>query len=134
LLQVSSTILSTCTSLNSFIKCLNLILNNFSASLWMDGPQDQSGVEKAKICICAVNLITFPGFFFLSFNHLIGWHLSIWICCQTFFSLLYNCQLLCFWRLSLSTVIEVFPWPFSRYCSFKDVYYKLVMPNYMPSP
>ena len=23
---------------------------------------------------------------------------------------------------------------FSRYCSFKDVYYKLVMPNYMPYP
>jgi hypothetical protein len=26
--------------------------------------------------------------------------------------LLYNCQLLCFWRLALSIVVEVFPQPF----------------------
>jgi hypothetical protein len=29
-----------------------------------------------------------------------------------FFSLLYNCQLLCIWRLALSTIIEIFPRPF----------------------
>ena len=34
-----------------------------------------------------------------------------------------------------SIVVEVFPLPFfSGYCSVKDVYYKLVMPNYMPCP
>jgi len=53
-------------------------------------------------------------FFFLSFNLLIGWQLSIWNCCKPFFSLLYNCQLLCFWRLALSIVVEVFPGTFSR--------------------
>jgi hypothetical protein len=47
----------------------------------------------------------------------------------------YNCQLLCFWRLALSIVVEVFPRPFfSGYCSFKDVYYTLVTPNCMPYP
>ena len=35
------------------------------------------------------------------------------------------CQLLCFWRLAISIVVEVFPRSFfSVYCSFKDVYYK----------
>jgi len=48
--------------------------------------------------------------------------------------MLFNCQLLCFWRLSLSTVVEVFDGLFSGYCSFKDVYYKLVMPKCMPYP
>jgi hypothetical protein len=38
-------------------------------------------------------------FYFLSFNLLIGWQRSIWNCCKPIFSLLYNCQLLCFWRL-----------------------------------
>jgi len=41
--------------------------------------------------------------FFLSLNLLIGWQLSIWIRCKSLFSLLYNCQLLCFWRLAVST-------------------------------
>jgi len=69
---------------------------------------------------------------FLSFDVLIGWQLSIWICCKPFFSLLCNCQLLCFWRLVLSTVVEVFPRPFfSKYCSFKDDVYYL---NQIPSP
>ena len=36
--------------------------------------------------------------FFLSLNLLIGWQLSIWNCCKPFFSLLYKCHLLCFWR------------------------------------
>jgi hypothetical protein len=49
---------------------------------------------------------------FLSFSLLIGWQLSIWNCCKPFFSLLYNCQLLCFWRLAVSIVGEVFPRPF----------------------
>jgi hypothetical protein len=35
----------------------------------------------------------------------------IWICCKPFFSLLYNCQPLCFWQLALSIVVEVFPQP-----------------------
>jgi hypothetical protein len=39
-------------------------------------------------------------FFFLSSNLLIGWQLSIWNCCKPLFSLLYNCQLPCFWRLA----------------------------------
>ena len=35
-----------------------------------------------------------------------------------------NCQLLCFWRLALSTVVEVSPRPFfPKYCSFKDFFY-----------
>jgi len=44
---------------------------------------------------------------------LIGWQLSIWNCCKPFFSLLYNCQLLRFWRLALIIVV-VFPRPFFR--------------------
>ena len=72
--------------------------------------------------------------FFLSFNLLIGWQLSIWNRCKPFFSLLYNCHLLCFWRLALRIVVAVFLHLFSKYCSFKDVYYKLVMPNYIPYP
>jgi hypothetical protein len=72
---------------------------------------------------------------FLFFSLLIGWQLSIWNFCKTFFSLLYICQLLCFWRLALSIVVEVFPWPFfSGYCAFKDVYYKRILPNYTPYP
>jgi len=51
-------------------------------------------------------------FFLLSFNPPIGWQLSIWNCCKPFFSLLCNCQLLCFRRLALSIVVEVFPRPF----------------------
>jgi hypothetical protein len=46
---------------------------------------------------------------------LIGRQLSIWNCCKLFFSLLYNCQLLCFWRLALSIVVE------SSYCLFPDI-------------
>jgi hypothetical protein len=52
------------------------------------------------VCVCV------SVFFFLSFNLLIGWQLSIWIYCKPLFSLLYNCQLLCFWRLALSIVVE----------------------------
>ena len=52
-------------------------------------------------------------FFLLSFSVLIGWQLSIWNCCKPFFSLLYNCQLLCFWRPALNIVVEVFPRHFS---------------------
>jgi hypothetical protein len=39
---------------------------------------------------------------------LIGWQLSLWNCCYPFLSLLYNCQLLCFWRIAVSIVGEVF--------------------------
>ena len=49
--------------------------------------------------------------FIFFFNLLIGWHLSIWISCKLFFSMLYNCPLLCSWRLALIIVVEVFPWP-----------------------
>ena len=48
-------------------------------------------------------------FFFLTLSLLIVWQLSIWICCKPFFPLLYNCYLLCFWRLSLSIAVQVFP-------------------------
>ena len=41
-------------------------------------------------------------------QYLIGWQLSIWICCKPFFSLLYNYQLLYFWQLALIIVVEVF--------------------------
>ena len=53
-------------------------------------------------------------FFFLSLNLLIGWQLSIWICCRPFSSLLDNYQFLCFWRLALSFVVEAVPRPFFR--------------------
>ena len=53
-------------------------------------------------------------FFLLSFSLLTGWQLSIWNCCKPFLSLLYNCQLLCFWRPALSIAVEVFPRPFFR--------------------
>jgi hypothetical protein len=60
--------------------------------------------------------------FFFSFNLLSCWQLSIWNCCKPFFALLYNCQLLCFWRLAFSIAVEVFPWPsFSGDFPFKDV-------------
>jgi hypothetical protein len=52
---------------------------------------------------CLLFFFFFFFFFFLSFNLLIGWQLSIWNCCKPFFSLLYNCQLLCFWRLGYTT-------------------------------
>jgi hypothetical protein len=71
---------------------------------------------------------------FLSFSLSIGWRLSIWKCCKLFFSLLYNCQLLCFWRLALSIVVEVFPRPFFRILLLQGFHYKLVMPNCMPYP
>ena len=51
-------------------------------------------------------------FFFLFLNLLIGWQLSICICCRSFSSLLDNYQLLCFWRLALSIAVEVVPRPF----------------------
>jgi len=70
--------------------------------------------------------------FFLSLNISIGWHLSPYNCYKPLFPKLYNCQLLCFCPLALSTAVQVFPRPFSKCCSFKDVYYKLVMPNCMP--
>jgi hypothetical protein len=79
-------------------------------------------------------VLFFFSFFVLPFDLLIGWQLSIWNCCKPLFSLLYNCQLLCFWRLALSIAVEVFPQPFSTYWSFKDVYYKLVMSHHMPYP
>ena len=45
---------------------------------------------------------------------LIGWQLSIWICRSPFSSLLYNYQLLCFWRLALSIAVDVVQQPFFR--------------------
>ena len=56
----------------------------------------------------------FGFFFFSSLSLLIGWQLSIWICCSPFSSSLYISQLFCFWRLALSIVVEVVPLPFSR--------------------
>ena len=44
-----------------------------------------------------------------SFDWLAAFHLEL---LQAVFSLLYNCQLLCFWWLALSIVVEVFPLPF----------------------
>ena len=61
-------------------------------------------------CMCHRHICIF----FLSFNLLIGLQLSIWNCCKPFFSLLYNCQLLCFLQLALSTA--VFATCF-KYCS-----------------
>jgi hypothetical protein len=45
--------------------------------------------------------------------------LSFWNCCKPFFSLFCNCQLLCFWRLALSTAVQVFPRPFSQILPFQ---------------
>jgi len=50
--------------------------------------------------------------FVLFLSLLIGWQLPIWTCYKPFFSLLYNCQVLCPWRLASSTVVEVFPRPY----------------------
>ena len=44
-------------------------------------------------------------------HSLIGWQLSIWICCKPLFSLVYNCQFLCFWRLAFIIVVQDFPRP-----------------------
>jgi hypothetical protein len=46
-------------------------------------------------------------FLILSYNIFVSWQLSICNCCQPFFPLLYNCQLLCFWRLALSIVVPL---------------------------
>jgi len=73
-------------------------------------------------------------FSFLSLSLSIGWHLSSCNCCKPLFPSLYNCQPLCFCPLALSTAVPVFPLPFSKYCSSKDVYFKFVMPNCMPYP
>jgi len=51
-------------------------------------------------------------FFFLSFNLLIGWQFSIWNYCKPFYSLLYNCQLLCLWRLVFEYFSRGFPTSF----------------------
>jgi len=51
-------------------------------------------------------------FFFLTFSLLIGWQFYVLNCCKPLFPLLYNCQLLCFWRLALSIAVQVFPQPF----------------------
>jgi hypothetical protein len=48
-----------------------------------------------------------------SLNILIGWQLSTCNCHKPLFPSLYNCQLLCFCRLALSTAVQVFPLPFS---------------------
>jgi hypothetical protein len=40
-----------------------------------------------KICLFNSSFLFFAFFFFLSFNPLIGWQLSIWICRNPFFSL-----------------------------------------------
>ena len=64
---------------------------------------------------------------------MIGWQLSIWNCCKPFFSLLYICHLLSFWRLALSIAVQFFPRHFfSKYCFSKHVYHKLLMPKCMP--
>ena len=80
---------------------------------------DVLGTEtKERYCfICIIssisgNVIGIKKILLLSHTLLIGWQLSVSICCKTFFSLLYNCQLLCFWRLALSIVVQVFPRPF----------------------
>ena len=41
---------------------------------------------------------------------LVGWNYG-----KPFFSSLYNCQLLCFWRLVWNNIFEVSLWPFSLY-------------------
>jgi hypothetical protein len=63
-----------------------------SGSATMSGLSDRitSAIRQSRTLVIS---------FFLSFNLLIAWQLSIWNCCKPFFSLLYNCQLLCFWRL-----------------------------------
>ena len=50
-------------------------------------------------------------FFFLTFNLLNCWHLSIRNCCKPVFPLLYNCQLLFLCRLAISIAVQVFPQP-----------------------
>ena len=59
-----------------------------------------------------INGTIFGEIFFSSLSLLIGWQLSIWICRKAVCSLLYNCQLLCFWRLALSIVVKVSPLTF----------------------
>jgi hypothetical protein len=68
-------------------------------------------------------------FFFLSFNILIDWQLSTWNYCKPFFSLQCNCQFL---ATCLKYYIRGLPTAlfFSGYCFFKDIYYKLLVPNY----
>ena len=79
------------------------------------------------LVICCFRYVSWLLILFLhSFDLLAAVHLEL---------LLYNCQLLCFWRLALSIVVEVYPRPFfSGYCSFKDVYCKFIMPNFLPYP
>ena len=63
-----------------------------------------------EMSFCSLHQVCF---FFLSLNILIGWQLYICNCCKPFFPLLYNCQLLCSWRLAVSIAVQVFPRHFS---------------------
>jgi hypothetical protein len=56
------------------------------------------------ICACPCTLFWTTVFFCLSLSLLIGWQLSIWICCKPFFSLLlYYCSKLKFsWMSNVS--------------------------------
>jgi hypothetical protein len=101
----------------------------------------QNGLTQHQVTNLIVDLVSswfqsFCNVLFLYFNLLIGRQLSIWNCCNPFFSLLYNCQLLCFWWLALSTAVEVFQRPF-----FPDIApssmrttKSLCLINYMPYP
>jgi hypothetical protein len=85
-----------------------------------------------EMSFCSLHQVCF---FFLSLNISIGWQLYICNCCKPFFPLLYNCQLLCFWRLAVKYCSQGLPTAlFPKYCSLKDVHYKLVMPNCIPYP
>ena len=70
----------------------------------------------------------------LILQSLIGWQFSIWNCCKPFFSLLYNYQLLCFWRLALSIVVKVFLLSFFWILLLQGCLLQTVMPNYIPYP
>jgi hypothetical protein len=64
-------------------------------------------------CGCYIFAVC-PSLLHIRHNLLTGWQLSICNCWKPFFSLLYNCQLLCSWRLALSIVVQVFPRHFFR--------------------
>ena len=60
--------------------------SDFPSSSWTNNKSHWTAVRSLAV----LQHKTIHSFFFFSFNLLIGWQLSIWICCSPFSSSLYN--------------------------------------------
>ena len=66
-------------------------------------------VEKKFTTYCSQDSKCLSSSSYVTHNLSIGRQLSICNCCKPFFPSLYNCQLLCFCPLALSTAVQLFP-------------------------